>query len=434
MMLFLAQFYQSRIETENSFAAEIVVGVIASLLDDRLIDNYLITLEKDEFYYFLLNQLRVFQNETEIAFIVVARIFEDRQIFIFDTDSNEESYIDLGEVVYYGDAEAGILHILEQIAQGQPVEPYIHRSRWGWLRSAVAPIFRDDGSIAAHVTVSVSMDRIVQERNFSFIFLGIIIVFISAGSITANLFAIQRFVISPERRKAEEHALLLESLNRTKSEFFGNISHQMKTPLTIIATDIQLAEQFVNEGKQDSAKELLLEAWQETMQMANLVSEAIALSRGQEVVKSMESFDFGAVIKATLAVFELLIVNKGNTLKQDIADLPHIRGNADMLAGALVNLLSNANHHTKNGLINVEWAEGPQWQYSLTIRDTGEGISPEILPRVFERGISEGSGTGLGLAIVKSVMEYHDGQVLIESEQGKGTVVTLLFRSPKAPT
>ena len=108
--------------------------------------------------------------------------------------------------------------------------------------------------------------------------------------------------IQAERRLSEEKTLL-ESLNRTKSEFFGNISHEMKTPLTIIATDIQLAEQFLNDGNIDGAKELMREAWQETMQTADLVTDALVLSRGQEVIKPMGDFNFGVIIEATLTVF-----------------------------------------------------------------------------------------------------------------------------------
>ena len=97
-----------------------------------------------------------------------------------------------------------------------------------------------------------------------------------------------------------------------------------------------------------------------------------------------------------------------------------------MLAGALVNLLSNANWYTESGVISVRWAIENE-RYCLTVRDNGAGIPTEILPRVFERGVTDGSGTGLGLAIVKSVMELHGGEAGIRSEHGKGTAVTLIF-------
>ena len=209
-------------------------------------------------------------------------------------------------------------------------------------------------------------------------------------------------------------------------EMVGHISHEMKTPLTIIATDIQLAEQLINDGKLNDAKELMREAWQETMQTANLVTDTLSFSRGQNALKPMENFNSGAIIETTLAIFEPSLKKHGNTLVRDIAKPAKMYGNADMLSVAIVNLLLNANRYTNGGVIKVEWVI-EDGQYRLTVRDNGSGIPPEILPRVFERGVSGGNSTGLGLSIVKRVTELHGGKVNIESETGKGTAVTLIF-------
>jgi len=97
-----------------------------------------------------------------------------------------------------------------------------------------------------------------------------------------------------------------------------------------------------------------------------------------------------------------------------------------MLSGALINLLSNANRHTHNGIIDVQY-QFTNGQICLTVSDNGEGISAELLPHVFDRGVSGCDSTGLGLAIVKSIMDMHNGEVSITSEVGKGTKVKLLF-------
>jgi len=247
--------------------------------------------------------------------------------------------------------------------------------------------------------------------------------------INVNEKAKQRYEAERQEREFAEEKALLESLNRTKSEFYGNISHEMKTPLTIIATDIQLAEQFIDEGKFDSAKEFIREAWQETMQTADLVTDALTFARGQETAKPMELFDFGAAVNAALTVFEPLIKKQNNTLKRDIAKFSFINGNADMLVSALINLLSNANRYTLNGIIKVQLTARAD-KFLLTVSDNGFGVSPELLPRLFERGVTDGTGTGLGLALVKSVAELHGGEVIIESEPGKGTAVTLAIPKP----
>ncbi|MCL1819607.1 MAG: ATP-binding protein [Oscillospiraceae bacterium] len=209
-------------------------------------------------------------------------------------------------------------------------------------------------------------------------------------------------------------------------EMVGNISHEMKTPLTVIAADIQLAERFMDSGKYDRAKERLREAWQETMQTANLVTDALTFSRGSNELKPMEHFSSGAFIEMTLTIFEPAVNKHGNTLVRDIAKPAKMYGNPDMLSVALVNLLLNANRHTSGGVIKVGWLKDGD-NHRLTVSDTGSGISPEMLPRVFEHGVSGGNSTGLGLAVVKKVMELHEGTVNIESEVGKGTTVTLIF-------
>ena len=209
-------------------------------------------------------------------------------------------------------------------------------------------------------------------------------------------------------------------------EMVGHISHEMKTPLTVIATDIQLAEKFIDNGNISGAKELMREAWLQTMQTANLVTDSLSFSRSREVLKPMARFNSGAIIDTTLIIFEPLFKKHGNVIVRDIIKPAPMYGNADMLSVALVNLLSNANRHTNGGVINVGWTACGEY-YRLTVQDNGSGISADILPRVFERGVSGGKSTGLGLAIVKNVAELHGGKVSIESEAGKGTTVKLTF-------
>jgi signal transduction histidine kinase len=228
-----------------------------------------------------------------------------------------------------------------------------------------------------------------------------------------------------EEQLAEEKALL-EKLNRTKSIFYSNVNHEMKTPLTIIATEIQTAEKFIAQGNFDGAIQLMRDAWQETMKMADTVTDALEFARNQETAQPMGLFDFGELVSSTLLVFEPLAKKRDNTLKKEIETLPLINGNANMLSDALINLLYNANRHTEGGVILVQWKQENDCKI-LAVSDTGTGISPELLPHVLERGITNSGGSGLGLSIVKSIMEQHGGEVLIESEPGKGTVVRLFF-------
>ena len=144
--------------------------------------------------------------------------------------------------------------------------------------------------------------------------------------------------------------------------------------------------------------------------------------------------------------YRALLERNGNSLILDIPQsLPHVYGNPDMLLHVLSNLLSNSNRHTRNGEITVsasldngQWVVNNEKERSqgdsqlstvnsqlviVSIADTGSGINPEILPTVFQRGVSE-SGTGLGLSICKTAIEGHNGTISIESKLGQGTKIT----------
>jgi signal transduction histidine kinase len=92
-----------------------------------------------------------------------------------------------------------------------------------------------------------------------------------------------------------------------------------------------------------------------------------------------------------------------------------------MLLHVLSNLISNANRYTRGGEIGIK-ATVKSHTIKVTVQDDGTGVNPELLARVFERGVSDG-GTGLGLSICKTAIEAHNGTITFESEPGQGTKV-----------
>jgi signal transduction histidine kinase len=214
----------------------------------------------------------------------------------------------------------------------------------------------------------------------------------------------------------------------------------MKTPLTVVATDIQLAEKYIDEKENENAKALMREAWQETIRLADQITGILAIAHRNTPSGEMGLVDFGALIESVLALFETQAKIQGNAVSRHIEKLPPLWGNTDMLINALFNLLANANYHTKNGSINVTWSPwSPSSQedgkrYCLAISDSGSGIPPDLLPKVFEPGVSGRNSSGLGLAIVKNIMALHNGEVTIASEYGKGTKACLFFPAyPEQP-
>ena len=242
-----------------------------------------------------------------------------------------------------------------------------------------------------------------------------------------------------EFEKAKDENTTLEGLTRTKTEYLSNMSHDIRTPLTVISGNIQRTEIILENSMTDNdeciigADDLALinrslaKAKEESMRMVRIAESVLRMAAMQESREKMKPLNAAALFTASAEAHRGLIEKQGNTLEVTVSGgLPQIFGNADRLIQVLVNILENANRHTENGLIGVHLKHDGQYVY-VTVTDTGEGIPSDIIPHIFERGITgEGSGgIGMGLAICKNIIASHGGVIEIESELGKGTTVTI---------
>jgi signal transduction histidine kinase len=225
-----------------------------------------------------------------------------------------------------------------------------------------------------------------------------------------------------EQRLAAENALL-DSLAKMKTEYLANISHEIKTPLTVISVHIQRAAALSEIGG-DAGKiaASLARAQEEAMRVARLTENALRFASMQESKSRMESMDISELLVNCAEAYRALLEKRGNKLAVSVPDgLPAVRANADLTLQVLANLLSNANRHTADGEITVR-AELSGGFVAVTVSDDGNGIPPELLPRVFERGV--GGGTGLGMAICKYAVESFGGAIAATNNPEKGASVT----------
>ena len=220
---------------------------------------------------------------------------------------------------------------------------------------------------------------------------------------------------------------MLDRLNRMKNEFFEDMSHDFKTPLTVISTSVLNAMDMLDyELDKDELRESLDNAQREIMRMARMVESAMKYTSLHDNRQDMLPVDIAQLLHEGVETYRALLERHGNSLSIDIpATLPYVSGNVDMLLHVMSNLLSNANRHTRNGDVRIIARcavnkTGPE--VLVSVRDNGEGVRADILPKIFERGVSE-SGTGLGLSISMTAIEAHGGTIGIESEPGKGTTV-----------
>jgi signal transduction histidine kinase len=210
-----------------------------------------------------------------------------------------------------------------------------------------------------------------------------------------------------------------------KNEFLQDIKHEIKNPLYVISLGVDFTNVFIDEkDKRPEVNAALAVVQNEALRVGRMINGMVELATMSGSAMIREKTDFSAMLKACAETLRLPIEKKDNTLHIEISPgLPPVYAEADQLERVPVNLLTNAMEATRGGEITLETSLEKNI-ITVRIRDTGEGIAPELLPRVFERGVSGKGGKGYGLSICRTIVEAHGGELKIESEPGKGTAVT----------
>jgi len=299
------------------------------------------------------------------------------------------------------------------------------------LLGSVANILLGFGELALRFADPRFMDiNFMQIGSMAFVFINTVALAINFHSTETELTETKE----AEQRLAAENAAL-DSLSRIKSEYMANLTHETKTPLAIISGHVQQAREIFEELQIENIaliadSEILVKslnkAQEEIMRVSRIANNALWLSATQEDMAQMKPLQIGLIIDKSAEAYRHIIEKQGNALHIIMPDnLPQILAESDRLVQVMVNLLTNANNHTKDGEISVSAINKGDF-IKVTIADNGSGVDPELLPRVFLRGVtgSMGTGTGMGLPISKAIVESYGGRISIESEQDKGTKVT----------
>jgi two-component system phosphate regulon sensor histidine kinase PhoR len=231
-------------------------------------------------------------------------------------------------------------------------------------------------------------------------------------------------------------------VEQMRADFVANVSHELRTPL---ASLIGFVETLRGPAADDPpAQQRFLEIMAEQgARMNRLIDDLLSLSRIELTEHQLpsEPLDLCELVRRMVAGFEPRLAERKVRLAVRIdEDLPLVAGDADQMAQVLQNLLDNGLKYGRDGgvlSLDVVLAEpGGRWPSRrgivVAVADQGVGIAKEHLPRLTERfyRVDKGrsravGGTGLGLAIVKHIVNRHRGQLLIESEVGKGTTVSV---------
>ncbi len=248
-----------------------------------------------------------------------------------------------------------------------------------------------------------------------------------------------------EKETVAAQAQSLEALDKAKSRFFANVSHEFRTPLTLTLgplDDLQAGLYGPLDAPMASQVNLARRNAARVLDLINQILEVARLEAGQTPL-SARPLDLGAFVEAIARPFEAQAARQSIRFHLDGPAVPiEVLADPVHLERALSNLLSNALKFTPGGggvRVGVDASEAAA---RVSVRDSGPGIPADDLPHVFDRfyQVDESSptqpGTGIGLALVKEVVDLHGGTLAVVSEEGFGSTFTLtlpLGRTHLAP-
>lgn len=228
------------------------------------------------------------------------------------------------------------------------------------------------------------------------------------------------------------------ALAQKQIEFVAGVTHELRTPLTAIqSAGFNLASGRVNEAERVKQYGTMIHT--EGRRLADLIDQVLSYARIETNKKSGENFynfqslQIASIVEKTMSEYEPMFTAAGWQVEKSIAsDLPPIFGDANVLAGALKNLLQNALKYAEEGKWLRVAASQVSNEVQIIVADHGSGIDRHDLPHIFEpfyraqkMVASSVQGTGLGLSLVNEYMKVHHGRVTVDSAIGKGTTFTL---------
>ena len=239
-----------------------------------------------------------------------------------------------------------------------------------------------------------------------------------------------------DERAAEVAALRRQLLDMQKSawlgELLGTTTHEFNNALTTILNYAKMGLRHQDEPTRDKALNRILSA---STKAAKITASVLGMARSRST--RLEPVGIEAVIEDALVLLEREMMKYRVQVEREFAEVTRIQGNPGQIQQVLLNLMVNARQAMDGGgRLILRLAAAPNGQgVDLTVRDTGCGMTPEVMRRMFEPNFSTKAGpdetgkggSGLGLATCLEIIEGHRGRVRVESTPGKGTAITIRF-------
>ena len=370
-------------------------------------------------------------NPYDFPFALLYTISDNKAVLAHHTDMGDTLSAVPKEISLHSEEE--ISHLLKQAASGkQPevldrLQQKIGRMPQGaWKiapsKAIILPIVQTGvREPYGFLIVGQNPYRLLDEKYSSFFSL----IADQLATSFGNVYALEE-----ERKRAEA----LAEIDRAKTTFFSNISHEFRTPLTLLLGPIEDALQDPDDVAGNTIR--MNVAYRNALRMQKLVNTLLDFSRIESgrTEGRFSRVDIGMLTGDLASTFRSAIGKAGMELVFQCHEIrDDIYVDVDMWEKIILNLVSNAFKYTKEGSISIEIKQVKK-EIRVSVSDTGVGIPAEQLDKIFDRfhrvenmeGRSQ-EGTGIGLALVKELVKIHKGLIQVDSKAGKGSVFTVVL-------
>ncbi|RKU65993.1 response regulator [Parabacteroides sp. AF17-3] len=299
----------------------------------------------------------------------------------------------------------------------------------------VDPILRQHGEYILYGTMIENGEKREKKMRFSYF------------DREQNIWLMTRTDITEIKEERKQKLLLQEALqsataaNRAKSDFLSRMSHDVRTPINAIVGMTAIAGLHMND--QNRIADCLKKITISSKLLLNLINEVLDMSKLEsgKIMLTEETFKLDELLESLF----IMVQSAFEAKKQKLVIHSKVKhecliGDVQRIQQALLNMLTNAIKYTPNkGLIQISVEEKPSvyngyGQFEIAVTDNGIGMKPEFLSKVFEpfersddKVIRNIQGTGLGMAISRHIAQMMNGDILVESEYGKGSKFTMRF-------
>ncbi len=282
-----------------------------------------------------------------------------------------------------------------------------HDGEWRWMAVRAVPILGDDDMIREWVGTHTDITARKQVEQ----------------------------AVAAAREAAEAAREAAEAANQSKSQFLANMSHELRTPLSAVIGYSEMIEEEVEELGEEQLLGDIRKIKANARHLLSLINDVLDLSKieANRMTSFAEDFDVADLAQEVGSTVDALMQQKDNTLVLDLGEgLGTMHSDQVKVRQCLFNLLSNAAKFTEKGQITLQVRREPEDWLLFSVKDTGIGMTPDQLDKLFERFAQADisttrrfGGTGLGLAITRAFCRLLGGDVTVESRYGEGTVFSM---------